>query len=58
MASKKDETDYTKKTVETILKAKGVTYEEWLDKKHKEFLGEKENRKKLDEIFGFYIDAM
>ncbi|MBY0756301.1 hypothetical protein K5V21_12670 [Clostridium sardiniense] len=55
MAVKKEE-GWIKDTVEAILRTQGVTYEEWLNEKHEEFLSDKENKKKLKEIYNFYIE--
>lgn len=55
MAVKKED-DWIKDTVEAILRTKGVTYEEWLNEKHTEFLSDKENKRKIKEIYNFYIE--
>lgn len=48
MAVKKDKEDsFYKKLVVKILEMKGVSYKDWLEEKHKEFLNSKENQEQI-----------
>ncbi|MDQ0149620.1 hypothetical protein ACFO6R_16075 [Eubacterium multiforme] len=48
MAVKKTKEDsFYKKLVLKILEMKGVSYEDWLEEQHKEFLDNKENQQQI-----------